>query len=99
VSGADLPVEWRPEVRELIWAALECARRSRAEGIEQVIGLVRAAEIAAMCTCWDARREHREMRRALDEMGRAAFVLIKTARAAGVGVVSGYGDQINMGEV
>jgi len=80
--------DWRPEMRELIWAALECARQSRAEGIEQVIGLVRAAELAAACTRRDVRWEHRELRRALDDMGRVAFALVNTARRAGVGVVS-----------
>jgi len=92
-------VDWRPEVRGLIWAALECARQSRAEGIEQVIGLVRAAELAAACTRSDARWGHREVRRALDDMSRAAFVLVNTARAAGVGVVSIHSNQINTSEV
>jgi len=94
-------VDWRPEMRELIWAALECARQSRAEGVEQVIGLVRAAELAAACTRSDTRWAHREMRRALDEVGRAAFALVNTARRAGVGVVSiqGNSNQINTNEV
>jgi len=96
----DAAVDWRPEMRELIWALTECARRSRVGEVEQVLALGMAAQMVEVF----ARKLGPgcgEVEQAMARLGQVAFDFVKTARRAGVGVVSIHGNsnQFNTSEV